>query len=155
VEVEWLILGDSAQVVGNKLYLMGGGWDRLTVNTEFPVDQRCAVALSMRVPWNETNQKHTFEIEVATEDPTTEAPKSLAKAGGQFEVGRPPGIPQGQDQRIQLAIDINLRIDAPGIYEIIARVEGQEMRRTHFNVVPGPNLAISAQKREENQNPGT
>ena len=140
MDVEWLILGDSAQVLGNKLYLLGGGWDRLTVNREFPVDRRCAVALSIRVPWNETNQKHSFEVEVAAEDPTTEAPKSLVRAGGQFEVGRPPGIPPGQDQRIQLAMDMNLRIDAAGTKVIMARVDGQEMRRTHFNVVAGARL---------------
>ena len=33
MEVEWLILADSAQVIGNKLYLLGGGWDQLAVNT--------------------------------------------------------------------------------------------------------------------------
>ena len=27
MEIEWLILADSAQIVGNKLYLLGGGWD--------------------------------------------------------------------------------------------------------------------------------
>ncbi|MFQ5874745.1 MAG: hypothetical protein ACE5JL_13250, partial [Dehalococcoidia bacterium] len=138
MEVEWLILADSAQVVGNKLYLLGGGWDRLTVNTGFPLAQRCAVALSVRVPWNETNQKHTFEVEVTSEDPNTEEPKSLLKVGGQFEVGRPAGISQGQDQRIQLAIDTNLRLETPGIHVIVARIEGQEKQRTSFNVVPGP-----------------
>jgi len=40
MEVEWLILADAAQVVGNKLYLMGGGWDKLTINNVFPADQR-------------------------------------------------------------------------------------------------------------------
>lgn len=141
MEVEWLVLADSAQVVGNKLYLLGGGWDRLTVNRQFPLDQRCAVALAVRVPWNETNQKHAFEVEVVTEEPATEAPKSLVKAAGQFEVGRPPGIPLGQDQRFQMALEVNLRIETPGTKTIVARVDGQEMRRVHFNVVPGPMLA--------------
>jgi len=142
VEVEWLILADSAEVVGNKLYLLGGGWDRLTVNTGFPIDQRCAIALSVRVPWNETNQKHVFEVEVSGEDTQTEQPKSLVKVGGQFEVGRPPGIPQGQEQRIQLAISMNLRLDSPGTKVIVARIEGQEMRRVHFNVIPGPMMPM-------------
>jgi hypothetical protein len=145
VEVEWLVLADSAQVVGNKLYLLGGGWDRLTVNTEFPVNQRCAIALSVRVPWNETNQKHTFEVEMTSDDPSTEQPKSLMKVGGQFEVGRPPGIPQGQDQRIQLAIDMNVTIETTGTKDIVARIEGQVMRRIHFNVVPGPMLPMKTQ----------
>ncbi len=115
VEVEWLILADSSQVVGNKLYLLGGGWDVLTVNSGFPLDQRCAVALAVKIPWNETNRKHTFEVEVLAEDPVTEQPKSMLKVGGQFEVGRPPGIPLGQDQRVQIALETNLRIEAPGI----------------------------------------
>lgn len=154
MQIEWLILADSAQVVGNKLYLLGGGWDRLTVNTGFPLDQRCALAMSIRVPWNETNQKHTFEVEVASEDPTSEAPKSLIKAGGQFEVGRPPGIPQGQDQRIQVAVDMNLRIDSEGTKVVVARIEGQEMQRTHFNVVPGPMLSMRSQQRGDAQASG-
>ena len=145
MEVEWLILADSAEVVGNKLYLLGGGWDRLTVNTGFPIDQRCAIAVSVRVPWNETNQKHVFEVEVMSEDPQTEEPKSLVKVNGQFEVGRPPGIPQGQEQRIQLAINMGLRLETPGTKVIIARIEGQEMRRVHFNVIPGPMLPMRPQ----------
>ena len=142
MEVEWLILADSAEVVGSKLYLLGGGWDRLTVNSSFPIEQRCAIALSVRVPWNETNQKHVFEVEVMGEDPNTEQPKSLVKVGGQFEVGRPPGIPQGQEQRIQLAINMSLRLEAAGTKVIVARIEGQEMRRVHFNVIPGPMMTM-------------
>ncbi|MDP2744818.1 MAG: hypothetical protein Q8P00_07130 [Dehalococcoidia bacterium] len=149
VEVEWLILADAAQVVGNKLYLLGGGWDRLMVNTEFPTNQRCAIAVSIRVPWNETNQKHTVEIEVVSEDPGTEKPKSLLKVGAQFEVGRPPGIPPGQEQRVQLAVDGILKIDSPGTKVVIARIEGQEMRRAHFNVVQGPILSPRIQRRRE------
>jgi hypothetical protein len=141
MEVEWLILADAAQVVGSKLYLMGGGWDKLTVNSQFPVDQRCALALSLRVAWNETNQKHNFEIEIISEDSDTEQPRSLMKAGGQFEIGRPPGISPGQDQRFQVALDMTLKIDGPGTKSVIARVEGQEMRRLSFNVNQAPNAA--------------
>jgi hypothetical protein len=138
MEVEWLILADAAQVVGAKLYLLGGGWDRLTVNRAFPVDQRCALALSIIVPWNETNQKHSFEVEIISEDTATEELKSLVKAGGQFEVGRPPGIRQGQEQRFQLAMDMTLRIESAGTKTVIARIEGQEKRRLEFTVIPGP-----------------
>jgi hypothetical protein len=140
MEVEWLILADAAQVVGNKLYLMGGGWDKLTVNNAFPADQRCALALSMKVAWNETNQKHAFEIEILSEDSLTEQPRSLMKAGGQFEIGRPPGISPGQDQRFQVALDMTLKIDAPGTKTVVARIEGQEMKRLSFSVAQGANF---------------
>jgi len=143
MEVEWLILADAAQVVGAKLYLLGGGWDKLTVNRAFPVDQRLALALSIIVPWNETNQKHSFEVEIISEDYDTEQPKNLVKMGGQFEVGRPPGIRQGQEQRFQLAIDMNLRIETAGAKTVIARIEGQEMRRLDFTVISGPMVGRS------------
>ena len=135
MEVEWLILADSAQVVGNKLYLLGGGWDVLAARKGFPFDQRCGIAVAVKIPWDATNQRHSFEIEVISEDQDTEEPKSIAKLGGQFEVGRPAGIPVGQDQRIQLAIDIGLKIEAPGIKTVIAKIDGTESKRINFNVV--------------------
>ena len=135
MEIEWLILADSAQVVGNKLYLLGGGWDRLNINRDFPVNQRCAIAVAIKIPWNETNLKHELEVEVMSEDPDTEEPKSLAKINGQFEVGRPVGIPAGQDQRIQMAIDMGLRLDSTGTKTVIARIDGNEMRRLLFSVM--------------------
>jgi len=141
MEVEWLILADAAQVVGNKLYLLGGGWDQVFVNSAFPIDQRIALALSIRVPWNETNVKHNFEVEIISEDRVTEEPKSLMKMGGQFEIGRPPGIRQGQEQRFQMALDMTLKIETAGTKTVIARVEGQEMRRLDFMVVAGPMAA--------------
>ncbi len=135
MDVEWLILCDAAQVVGNKLYLMGGGWDRVIVNKEFPAEQLIGLAVAFRVPWNETNERHTFEIEIASEDGQT-----LRKMDGGFEVGRPVGIPPGQDQRVQIAANMALRLNGPGTYVIIARVDGEEKRRVPFNVVPGPRV---------------
>jgi len=137
MEIEWLILADSAQVVGNKLYLLGGGWDAIMVHKGFPVNQGLSIAVSIKVPWNSTNQKHNFEIEIVGEDPQTEEQKSMAKMGGQFEVGRPPGIPQGEDQRIQMAMNLELPLDAPGSKTVLARIDGEEARRTQFRVVAG------------------
>ena len=63
------------------------------------------------------------------------------KAGGQFEVGRPAGMPPGQEQRFQLALDMSLRIEDAGIKTVIARIEGQEMHRLDFIVMPFPKTA--------------
>lgn len=136
MEIDWLILADSAQVVGNKLYLLGGGWDIISPRKDFPFNHRCGIALAINVTWNETNQKHNFEVEVISEDENTEEPKSIAKVGGQFEVGRPPGIPIGQNQRIQLAIDMGVKIETPGTKVVIARLDGAESKRISFTVLP-------------------
>ena len=135
MEVEWLILADSVQVVGNKLYLLGGGWDVLTARKSFPFNQPCGIAIAVNIPWNETNQRHRFEIEVISEDQNTEEPKSLAKLGGEFEVGRPPGIPSGQNQRMQFAVNMGIKIETPGTKTVIARIDGTESKRISFNVL--------------------
>lgn len=141
MKTEWLILADHADIAAGKLYVNGGGWDMLTANTPFPVAQHMAIAAAFSVPWEDTNQRHTIEIEVLTADG-----ESLAKAGGQIEVGRPAGLPPGQTQRAQLAVNLTLTLTGPGTYVIVSRIEGQEDAQSHFNVVPGPLLAMSSQQ---------
>lgn len=137
MNVEWLILADYAEIIGNKLYLQGGGWDILTVNTGFPTSKVCGLAAAVRVQWHETNQRHNVEFEVQSDDG-----QSLAKIEAQFEVGRPPGMVSGQEQRWQVAGNLGLTFEKPGTYVIIARIEGQEEARVHFNVMPGPMMAM-------------
>ena len=144
MEIEWLILADAAQVVGGKLYLLGGGWNRYTVNTGFPTPHSMAIAMSVLVPWNETNERRAFEIEIATDDGDT-----VSKAKGQFEVGRPAGIPAGSDQRAQMAVTINWEIKRDGTFVVIARVEGANERQFPFFVVPGPMLLAKRQPTTE------
>jgi hypothetical protein len=135
VEVEWLILADYAEIIGGKLYLMGGGWDVLTVNTGFPLARSIGLATAFSVPWNETNQRHNVEIEFLTEDG-----QSIGKVGAQLEVGRPAGIKAGQQQRFQIAANVPLNLTNLGTYVVVTRIEGQESRRVPFNVVEGPIL---------------
>jgi hypothetical protein len=130
VDIEWLILADSAQVIGGKLYVLGGGWETLIVPTGFPTSQLVGLAASFRVPWNETNQPHPVEIEIDHEDGAT-----LMQVASTVEVGRPPGIPPGSDQRTQIAFNAMVQIAAPGTYVIIGRVGGEEKQRTWFRAL--------------------
>ncbi|GMU56234.1 MAG: hypothetical protein AMXMBFR33_53800 [Candidatus Xenobia bacterium] len=136
MEIEWLILADAAEVVGNKLYLLGGGWDRLTVHAGFPLEQHCAVAASVRVPWHETEITHEFTIEFITEDGQV-----LESLGAEFEVGRPPGLTPGREQRWQFSGDFDLRLDVPGRYAVVGLLEGEERARLYFEVVSGVRAA--------------
>jgi hypothetical protein len=140
VQAEWLILGDAAQVVGNKLYLLGGGWDVLTVNSGFPVEHTCAVAASFSIPWSDTNQRHEIALEVQDADAGT-----LMCIAGQVEIGRPPGIPHGTVQRAQIVADMRLEFTHPGTYVLIARVGDQESKRITFNVVAGSRSSRQAE----------
>src|SRR5438552_11045779 len=99
VRLEWLLLADSAEVINNKLYMLGGGWEVYHLNT--PARVKFALAASFKVPWVATNQPHKFEVQILTEDGQT----PLMGFGGEFEVGRPPGMPAGSSQRSQIAIN--------------------------------------------------
>jgi hypothetical protein len=130
VNTEWLILADAAEIVGGKLYLMGGGWDALSV-PQFPVTKQTGIAASFNIPWNDTNLKHDVEIEIITEDGAT-----VAKLNAQLEAGRPAGIPVGTDQRVQIAANLPLEFKAPGVFSIVSRVAGREDAALNFRVIP-------------------
>ncbi len=131
MKAEWLMLADWAEIVGNKLYLMGGGWDFLQHSGTFPHAQQCAIAASFLVPWDETNQRHAFVIEILTDDGDHLGP-SLQ---GHLEAGRPAGIRPGSTQRLQLATNITLRLEGPGGYAVHLKVSDSVMLRTPFTVV--------------------
>ena len=134
MQIEWLILADAAQVVERKLYLIGGGWDKVIVN-KLPYSHPMAVALSILVPWTEANIRRGFAIAIESEDG-----EQLAKVPGQFEVGRPPGAVAGQPLRAQVALGIHLELTGLGTYVVIATVEGGQEQRFPFNVVAGLEL---------------
>ena len=133
--IEWLILADSAEVVGGKLYLMGGGWDRLTVHSQ-PAKKNLAVALALRVPWHETNRQHAFRIDMTDEDGS-----QIVSVNGATEVGRPAGIPPGQPQLVQLVVNFDATLKRLGTYVITARVNDSQERSVRFNIVPGPSVS--------------
>ena len=136
MEVEWLIIADSAQVVGGKLYMLGGGYDRVTLPKAPPAHHSMAVAVAFRVPWNETNMKHNFELEILDGDG-----HKIVGGNGQFEVGRAAGIPPGQDQRTQLAMTIGWQVGRLGSYEAVARVMDAEQRFPFHVVASGGSAA--------------
>jgi hypothetical protein len=134
LEVEYLILADGAQVQNGKLYVLGGGWDRIQFPS-YPQTVQGALVLGVRVPWGEANRKHTFEISGRTAD----AHEELFKAEGGFEVGRPPGTPEGMPQMFQVAMQLRINVPAPGTYEVVARIDGDKaIRRRPFFAVQLP-----------------
>src|SRR5688500_2783040 len=90
LSIDYMLLCDGAQVVGGKLYVLGGGWDRLAF-PEYPQTIPVGVAMGVRVPWTETNRQHSFSIRALTSD----ADRELFQLAGGFEMGRPPGTPHG------------------------------------------------------------
>lgn len=117
-----LILADWANSIAGKLYLQGGGWTRIAANR--PVS--FALAAMIIVPYTETNQKHSVEVSLVTEDGDAYPPDNPATMRVEFEVGRPPGMKAGEEQIVPIASNFMGMVFQPGGYRFEARMSGDE-----------------------------
>lgn len=131
IALDYILVADSAQVVGGKLFVLGGGWDRLFV-PELPGSPALpfAVAVGIVVPWSMTNRKYAFSLELADLDGGVVA--DLVE--GEFEVGRPPGLRAGAAQRFQIAGPAAPEFPAEGRYVVQCRVNGELLGHTVIEV---------------------
>lgn len=108
--VDFLILADRAEVLNGKLYMMGGGWDRLNIS-DFSHQQNIGIAVGIQIPWHATNQQHSLVIRVESADS-----EELFNAQIGFTAGRPPTLKDAEAQRVILALSAALTIPTPGTY---------------------------------------
>lgn len=135
IDLDYIIVADAAQVVGGKLFVLGGGWDRLFV-PELPgrPTMPFAVAVGIMVPWSMTNRQFEFALELADADGAVVDELVL----GQFEVGRPPGLRAGASQRFQIAGPAGPEFPAEGRYVVQCRVDGELVGHTAIEVSTVP-----------------
>jgi hypothetical protein len=131
VTLDYLLVADGAEAVNGKLYVLGGGWDRLSV-PQLPGHPAVpfAVAVGIGVPWILTNRKLRFSVDVLDADG-----REVAQlAAGDLEVGRPPGLRAGAPQRFQIAIQAHPEFPAAGRYVIRCSVNGEDLGQTVIEV---------------------
>lgn len=136
-EIEYLLLADHAEAANGKLYVMGAGWtdqwrppqpdDALIRITHF------GIGVSVLIPWTDTNRQHHLTLRLEHED----GDPILANLEANLEMGRPPGLPHGSDQRAVLALNADIQFPAPGGYRIVADVGGPS-KTTAFRVHDAP-----------------
>lgn len=131
MDCDFLILADSADVKGNKLYMLGGGWTIINARSGLPTSLPIAVVAGILVGWNETNRRHQFRIEIRSDDST----KTLLKVEGEFEQGRPTGLPAGMEQRTILTFGGAPKIEVDGPYTAQLWINGRQVARTGFQVL--------------------
>ena len=101
-----MLLADAAQAVGGKLYVLGGGWSVIG-----PGRATMAIAMKIDVPWDRTNVRHQWTLDLLDQDghpvavPAPEGQRNV-QITGSFEVGRPAGAAQGSPIDLPLAIGI-------------------------------------------------
>ena len=129
-EIDYLLLADHAAVVQGKLYLSGGGWDRVSP-AEFPHQMMIGIAAGIRVPYTETDNAHSVGIRLESGSNA----EALVEIQGELEVGRPPGS-RGMDVLIPMAFNLPVTFSEPGDLVLIASVDGRESKRHQVRIVP-------------------
>lgn len=92
-----ILLCDSAQAVGGKLYVLGGGW-----SITGPQPAPMAVAMKLSIPWSDANRRFNMKLSLVDADghpvqlPTAPdgAPANV-EVPFIFEAGRPAGLVPG------------------------------------------------------------
>ncbi len=113
MEIDYAILADYAEVVGNKLYLMGGGWDTMSA-ADVPAPVRLAIANGVRVEWEETNVPIPLLITIEDDDA-----QEIVRMEAQVNVGRPPNLRAGSTQLSQMAATVQVSLPRFGGYRVL------------------------------------
>ena len=124
--VDFLLLADRAEAINGKLYIMGGGWDRIQLPLpQFPAAYIVGLAIRVIVPPGDPRPDHAVALRI--EGPG--APK-LMPAGFRFERR---GEAIDQQHSAIFGMQVLAELPEPGSYSIVAEIEGTE-RRTTFRV---------------------
>jgi len=140
MNIGFVLLSDYSEAVNGKLYMTGGGWNVLKL-PELPHEWSFHIGLGLDVGWDETNMEH--ELVVAVHDPDgNELGEGLT---ANFETGRPPGMPNGQEQRLVMSIGATANFETAGPHAVIIQVNGEELGRSRFYLMEdgGPEVELS------------
>jgi hypothetical protein len=133
LELGFLLLSDHSEAVNGKLYMTGGGWNVLRL-PELPHEWGFHISLGLDVGWEETNTHH--ELTISVHDPDgAEIGEGLS---AEFEAGRPPGMPAGQEQRLVMSVGTVAAFTASGPHAAVVNADGEELGRSRFYVTTGP-----------------
>jgi hypothetical protein len=121
-----MLLADYAVVSDGKLTIVGGGWPQTG-----PEPAPFGIALLIQVPWDQANTRHSFSVELLDADGAPvviESPEEeqAVAFGGEFEVGRPPGLKPGTPLDFPVAMNSTPLPLEPGRYEWRLTIDDQD-----------------------------
>jgi len=139
-------LADAAEAVDGKIYALGVGWNTIYGRSFPTIHPRVSLGITIHVPYNATNRIHAIKLSVENQDKEPivlvrkvegdpEHPKDIFELGGQFNVGRPPMLPPGDEQVVSLAMTINgMELPKPDLYYWIISIDDQVVKRIPMRV---------------------
>ena len=133
MDLGFLLLTDHSEAINGKLYVNGGGWNMLRF-PELPQEMSFGIGFAIDIAWHETNRRHELELRVEGPDGETLGDELTFE----LETGRPPGVVEGQDQRIVLSLTATMTFETAGPHAVVVRAAEAEIGRGRFYVVEVP-----------------
>jgi hypothetical protein len=136
ITVDYMVVADAANVAEMKHYILGAGWDSLIAPT-FPVTvTSIAVAILLRVPWNDANFPTRVEVDILDEDGHSILPNPPGPLGGIVTIGRAATVPQGSDMVQPLVFNLSgVVFNRAGDYVVVTTLNGGEAKRYPIHLI--------------------
>ncbi len=131
-----MLLCDAAQVVGDKLYILGGGWSYVWLGDD-NATVSIAAAIDLVVPWEFTNRDLKVVLRIITEDGEdviAEDGESPLLLDGKLVVGRAPQARPGADIHVPLVLAFAPTRLEPGGYVAELLVNTDSVAKAGFQV---------------------
>jgi Family of unknown function (DUF6941) len=124
--VHFVMLAEFARVLEGKLYLMGGGADRLQVPGPDHATT-LAIVIGIEIPWSAAGRSFDVEVRLIDEDN-----RELDTISGSYTLNVGPhahGLKPGQSMAVHIAEHLPLAFPKAGTYQILARIAGVSAAR--------------------------
>lgn len=146
-----VLLCDFAEVSGGKLFITGAGISVLASSSDqapFPVNVCLAILVS--IPWTDTDTRHVMTIELISEADGAQKrvmlSDQLPEGADQADLGmiavvfsavRLPTMIPGDESTMPISLPLfGLPLPEHGPYFFSVRIDGREMDRASFRLVP-------------------
>jgi hypothetical protein len=138
VKLEWMGLANSAENQQGLLYMLGGGWDTITVQA--PIEGapegvfafiQGTLVIRLLLDVTETDKAHDISLEIVDEDGG-----QLLKAQMKAHIARTGGLPIGWDQGVNFVFSLTgVPLPGPGNYTINLSVDSDFLGDRPFRVL--------------------
>lgn len=130
--VDVALLADAVQASRGKLFILGGGWDVLTVRSLPARHPSMGIGLRLRVPWGWPGEALKLDVELQDQDGGAVLPGTLSAP---VPVRRPPQLPEGHDVSLVRALTFtNVVFRSEGAYSFVISIDGETKERLRFLV---------------------
>ena len=126
------MLADAAQVQNGKLFILGGGFDTISVRSVPAVHRSLTLAMVAEVDPDERQRDLELLIALIDEDGAAVG----VEAKGRLRVGAPPNLPPGSSSIVPIVSPFhNITFTEAKGYAFVVSLEDRELARIGFRVV--------------------